>query len=368
MFCLWLSRLTCFADSVSCTWRCSQLCIAISHEQPNSEMFSFEKILELPWDLFLAIVLCQLFFSSAFVSRQLNLVLVRTMGKAAAKPKTAPGKDVVKKLPRELTRQQLLSHLRRQQPRQLPRWKLNHLLPRGLLALRRLFLCPKLLLSTRRTSATSWAKWRGQIQTMLWPCTTTTRPWESSMHKSRLWLPSGRLTRVASGTAATLSPLRRPVPPRSRVLLAGRQGQLGTKVCFFPLLSLIPLPSSGGKLPMRCIEIQAHHLSRNFWTLWKAALRSGMSLCRKKSSSRTKVRRSTSGLVPVVWPSLKKLRSTAKSSLPAWVATTPKVASPRVEPQGTLLRSKPSTLFTPSSRRKWEKLPLWVAACQIQIC
>ena len=36
-------------------------------------------------------------FSSAFVSRQLNLVLVRTMGKAAAKPKTAPGKDVVKK-------------------------------------------------------------------------------------------------------------------------------------------------------------------------------------------------------------------------------------------------------------------------------
>ena len=110
----------------------------------------------------------------------------------------------------------------------------------------------------------------------------------------------------------------------------------GDQSLFFPLLLLIPLPSSGGKLPMRCIEIQAHHLSRNFWTLWKAALRSGMSLCRKKSSSRTKVRRSTSGLVPVVWPSLKKLRSTAKSSLPAWVATTPKVASPRVEPQGTL--------------------------------
>lgn len=62
------------------------------------------------------------------------------------------------------------------------------------------------------------------------------------MHKSRLWLPSGRLTRVASGTAATLSPLRRPVPPRSRVLLAGRQGQLGTKVCFFS--TFIANPSS----------------------------------------------------------------------------------------------------------------------------
>ena len=52
------------------------------------------------------------------------------------------------------------------------------------------------------------------------------------MRKSRLWLPNGRLTRVASGTAATLGPLRRPVSPRSRVLLAGRQGHLGTKVCF----------------------------------------------------------------------------------------------------------------------------------------
>ena len=48
-------------------------------------MFSFERIPGVA-----------LSFLACSVSRQLKLVLVRTMGKAAAKPKTAPGKGVVK--------------------------------------------------------------------------------------------------------------------------------------------------------------------------------------------------------------------------------------------------------------------------------
>ena len=306
----------------------------------------------------MAIVLCQLFFSSAFVSRQLNLVLVRTMGKAAAKPKTAPGKDVVKKAAKRVNKAAAAKSSAKAtakaaakvkveppSPQRSPR--VEEIVPVSQAATVDKKDISNFLGQMKRANSDdavalynhykTLGKFDAQKQALV-------AKWKAD--KSCKWYSS--YSESFEKTSAS----------KKQGAVGWSTRPAGDQSLFFPLLLLIPLPSSGGKLPMRCIEIQAHHLSRNFWTLWKAALRSGMSLCRKKSSSRTKVRRSTSGLVPVVWPSLKKLRSTAKSSLPAWVATTPKVASPRVEPQGTLLRSKPSTLFTPSSRRKWEKLPL----------
>ena len=230
----------------------------------------------------MAIVLCQLFFSSAFVSRQLNLVLVRTMGKAAAKPKTAPGKDVVKKAAKRVNKAAAAKSSAKATAKAAAKVKVEppspHRSPRveEIVPVSQAATVDKKDISNflgqmKRASSDdavalynhykTLGKFDAQKQTLVakWKADKSCK-WYSSYSES---FEKTSVSKKQGAVGWSTRPA-------------------GDQSLFFPLLLLIPLPSSGGKLPMRCIEIQPHHLSRNFWTLWKAALRSGMSLCRKK--------------------------------------------------------------------------------------
>ena len=171
------------------------------------------------------------------------------MGKAAAKPKTAPGKDVVKKAAKRVNKAAAAKS-------------------------------PAKATAKAAAKVKSWTTFSPEVSSRWGDCSCVPSCYCRQEGHQQLLGPNeeGKFRRCCGlvqplqdpgkvrctkagfgcqvegwqelqvGTAATLSPLRRPVPPRSRVLLAGRRGQLGTKVCFFPLLLLIPLPSSGGEI------------------------------------------------------------------------------------------------------------------------